>query len=129
MTQDADRSTTVPPGAAAADNGGASRRTRRLPIAGVLVALEAPTIAPQPWVVDAIDINANGMGLVLPPEIPEDAEVLLSFSLSDAVAFSRLAGTVRHHAGASGGVRFGTWPQDQRLELLEFLVRAYESEV
>lgn len=110
------------------DGSQASRRTRRLPIHGVLVAIDAPSVAKHPWVVDAIDINANGIGLVLPPEVPEGAHVLLSFKLDDDRELAQVPGVVRHRAGASGGVRFGTWTQADRLTLLEFLVGAYERE-
>lgn len=110
------------------DGSPASRRTRRLPIHGVLVAIDAPSVAEHPWVVDAIDINANGIGLVLPPEVPEGVDVLLSFKLDDDRELAQVPGIVRHRAGASGGVRFGTWSQADRLTLLEFLVGTYERE-
>ncbi len=77
-------------------------------------------------VVDAIDLNANGLGLVLPPELLEGTRVLLSFRL-DEHEFSRLPAMVRHKLGVSGGVRFEPWPERERLKLLEFLVRVYES--
>lgn len=109
------------------DEAASRRRVRRTPIHGLLVALDAPGVSDQPWVVDAMDINANGLGLVLPPELPEGTEVLLSFELDDHLRFSRLPATVLHRMGASGGVRFDRWPQDERLKLLEYLVRRYES--
>ena len=105
-----------------------TRNTRRRPIHGVLVALDAPTVADQPWVVDAIDINGSGMGVVLPPEIPEGTDILLSFKLAEEVEFSRMPASVRHQVGLSGGLRFGPWPASERLKLLEWLVQAYESE-
>lgn len=105
-----------------------TRRTRRRSIHGVLVALDIPTLAEHPWVVDAIDINGSGMGLVLPPEVPEGTEVYLSFKLGEETEFSRLPATVRHQVGTSGGVRFAEWPVSERLKLLEWLVREYEGE-
>ena len=103
------------------------RRVRRQPIHGLLVAIDAPKVATKPWVVDAIDINANGLGLVLPPEIPEGTEVFLSFKLGEISEFSRVPATVLHQMGTSGGVRFGTWPDEDRLRLLEYLVYLYET--
>ena len=105
-----------------------SRRTRRrLPIPGVLVAID--TVADdQHYVADAIDINALGLGLVLPPELPEGTLVELTFKLRDEAVFSRLAAVVRHQVGTSGGVSFESWPPAERLKLLELLVEYYESE-
>lgn len=102
------------------------RRTRRMSIPGVLVAIDAPEIADGHFVVDAIDLNADGLGLVLPPELPEGAEVELSFKLEDGLELSRVPAIVRHRAGSSGGVRFEGWSGEDRLQLLEFLVRRYE---
>lgn len=103
------------------------RRRRRASIHGVLVAIDAPELSSDPWVVDAIDINARGLGLVLPPELLEGTRVLLSFKLGDDGRFSRLPATVRHLRGISGGVRFEPWPDADRLKLLEYLVRVYET--
>ncbi len=102
------------------------RRTRRASIHGLLIAIDAPEISSEPWVVDAIDINSNGMGLVLPPELLADTRVLLSFKL-DHYEFSRLPAVVQHKVGVSGGVRFETWPTSERFKLLEYLVSVYES--
>ncbi len=113
--------------AAQSSAGGSQRRSRRRPIHGVLVAIDAPKIADQPWVVDAIDISAYGIGLVLPPELPAGTEVLLSFRLDEQTEFSRVPAVVRHHDGLSGGVRFEPWPAADRLLLLECLVGFYEA--
>ena len=104
-----------------------SRRNRR-PIHGVLVAVDAPSLADKPWVVDGIDISANGMGLVLPPEIAEGTEVLLSFKLEDGLELSRVPAEVRHQMSATGGVSFHAWASGDRLRLLEYLVAWYEKE-
>jgi len=106
------------------------RRSRRIAIPGVLVAVDAPGIAAEPWVVDALDVSPTGLGLMLPPELPEGTEVLLSFKLDEELDFSRLPATVQHREGtSSGGVRFDRWPDSERLKLLEFLVRYYEEAV
>ncbi len=102
------------------------RRSRRRPIHGILVAIEAPAFPEGHWVADAIDINANGMGLVLPPELEAGTEVRLSFRLDDEVELSRVPATVRHREGLSGGVRFSRWSDADRLKLLEYLVPFYE---
>lgn len=104
-----------------------SRRSSRLSIHGVLVAVDAPSLAGKPWVVDAIDINANGMGLVLPPEIAEGIEVFLSFKLADDLELSQVPAVVRHQVSATGGVAFKPWPANERLKLLEYLVAWYEN--
>ncbi|MEL7059172.1 MAG: PilZ domain-containing protein [Acidobacteriota bacterium] len=104
------------------------RRQRRL-IHGVLVAIDAPDLSDQPWVVDAIDINANGMGLVLPPEVAEGTEVFLSFKLADELEVSRMPAVVRHSLGTTGGVAFGAWPPAERLRLLESLIDWYERDL
>lgn len=109
------------------DNPLDERRSRRLPIPGVLVAIDAPRVAPEPWAVDAIDLNANGLGLVLPEELPNGLVVELSFELNERVSFSRLPAEVRHRWGSSGGVCFRDWPDSERLKLLEYLVRRFES--
>jgi len=97
-----------------------SRRTRRrLPIHGVLVAIDAPHVADQHWVVDALDINADGLGLVLPPELPEGTAVELTFKLREDSVFSRMPALVRHQMGSSGGVRFEHWPESERIKLLD----------
>ncbi len=102
------------------------RRTLRAPVHGLLIAIDAPELSPEPWVVDTIDINSGGMGLVLPPELLEGTRVLLSFKLGRH-EFSRLPATVQHKLGVSGGVRFEAWPAAERLKLLEYLVSVYES--
>ncbi len=47
------------------------RRTRRAPIHGLLIAVDVPELSSEHWVVDGIDLNSRGMGLVLPPELLE----------------------------------------------------------
>ncbi len=113
--------------AAARERDLSRRNAVRIPIHGLLVAIDAPEIAGDAWVVDAIDINSRGLGLVLPPELPTGASVMLSFKLGDDLEFSRLPATVLHRLTVSGGVRFEPWPAAERLKLLEYLVRRYET--
>lgn len=103
-------------------------RRRRRTIHGVLVAIDVPEKSAHPWVVDGIDISSSGMGLVLPDEdFFEGQVVLLSFQLDDGSQFSRMPAVVRHQMTASGGVEFRQWPAGERLKLLEYLVRWYET--
>ncbi len=104
------------------------RRSLRLPIPGVLVALEAPAVARKPWVVGALDLSADGMGLVLPAGLPPDCDVRLSFQLADGTSFSRVPARVQHGAGQGGGVRFQGWTDAERLKLLEYLIRVYDGD-
>lgn len=91
------------------------------------MAIEAPDVARKPWVVGAVDVSSHGMGLLLPSGLPAECEVRLSFQLSDGTAFSRVPARVQHAEGQTGGVRFGAWTDSERLKLLEYLVRAYDS--
>lgn len=113
-------------GGAGETEGSSGRRAKRNPIGDLLVAVDAPEVAAEPWVVDAFDINSLGLGLVLPPELAEGTQVFLSFRLADQVEFSRLPAVVSHQLGVSGGVRFEIWPTEDRLRLLEYLVEVYE---
>ena len=71
-------------GVSGSDGEAQARRTRRASVHGVLVAIDAPDLMSEPWVVDAIDLSSSGLGLVLPPELLEDTRVLLSFRLGDS---------------------------------------------
>ena len=94
------------------------------------MAIDAPHLTDQPWVVDAIDISSTGMGLVLPDELEAGQRVYLSFQLDDGPEFSRVPALVRHQRNVfSGGVSFEAWPSAERLKLLEYLVSWYENEV
>ncbi len=113
-------------GAGGSEKDAPPRRARRAPIHGLLVAVDAPELSSEHWVVDGIDINSLGMGLVLPPELLEGTRVLLSFRLGER-ELSRLPATVQYKVGVSGGVRFDPWPEVERLKLLEYLVSVYET--
>jgi hypothetical protein len=107
---------------------GVPRRSRRRPIHGVLVAIDAPSSSSGPYVVDALDVNADGIGLVMPPDLPPGTFVRLSFRLDERTSFSQVPAIVLHHDGQSAGVRFLPWAEGERLALLEYLVRHYEGE-
>lgn len=97
-------------------------------ISGVLVELEAPSEAAGRWSVDAVDLNADGMGLVLPNALAPGTEVLLSFRLDETCEFTRVPAIVLHQeqVAGTGGVHFGAWNAADRLRLLEWLVDFYE---
>jgi hypothetical protein len=105
-----------------------ARRTRRLAVPGMLVEIEAPGISDQPWVVAAVDLSAEGMGLVLPDALAPGTPVLLTFQLGGGCNLARVPATVLHRQpqAGGGGVTFDRWPPEDRLCLLEFLVRWYE---
>lgn len=123
VTNDADQRLT---GVSGSEKATHPRRARRASINGLLIAIDAPELSSEPWVVDGIDINSIGMGLVLPPELLEGTRVLLSVKL-DEYELVRLPATVQHKIGVAGGVRFEAWPDSERLKLLEYLVSVYES--
>ena len=100
------------------------RRSRRRPLPGVLVALEAPADSEELcWAGNAIDVNGDGLGLALPPEVAVGSEVLLTFHL-DGVSYARVPAVVlRHDEGYGvGAVRFAEWPDRVRLALVTYLL-------
>jgi PilZ domain len=108
----------------------ARRQARRIPVGGLLVAIDAPEVSPQPWVVEAIDVNSRGMGLMLPAELAPGTQVGLTFKLGGGFEASRLPATVLHsRSDGVGAVSFEPWPDAERRELLEYLVGRYEGVV
>jgi len=103
-----------------------TRRSRRIVLDAVPVTVEAPSYsaaAAEGWVVAGIDISVDGMGLSLPPEIPEGTFVLLSCHLDSEATFTRLPAKVVHSKEHGSGVRFEAWHETERLMLMEFLLR------
>ncbi len=99
------------------------RRTRRLLVPAVQVTLELPGTPSSLCVADALDVNRDGLGLVLPPEFEAGTEVLLTFLLDEHTFFYRVPGVVvRQHLGV-GGVRFEGWSEVDRNALLAYLER------
>jgi hypothetical protein len=107
-----------------------SRRPRRRLVTGMLVGVEAPDLGDHRWVVDAVDLSSNGMGLVLPDDIPPGSSVLLTLRLSEGCDLARVPATVLHREpqASAGGVSFDTWNAADRLCLLEHLVHWYEGD-
>jgi hypothetical protein len=102
---------------------GDRRRSRRRLVPDVFVMLGAPTSQKPSWAGNAVDINGDGLGLALPPEVEVGSEVLLSFRLGDT-AYERLPATVlrQDREFGVGAVRFGGWPLEARQALLSFLL-------
>lgn len=101
------------------------RRSQRLPIPFVRVEIE---LAEEPiqvgWAGSAIDINCDGMALMLPSDLGPGRPLMLSFSTHDDTSFKRVpARVVRYDAATgSGAVEFSDWNTDDTLALLNFLV-------
>lgn len=105
-----------------------TRRSRRRPLPGVLVQIETREEVSRRWVVDAVDLSADGMGLVLPEELAAGTPVLLSLRLDGESALAAVPAIVQHREPGVGGMHFEPWDDDDRLVLLEYLVRRYESD-
>ena len=102
------------------------RRSRRRPIPGTLVEVRTTTASGRKWVVDGVDLSADGMGLVLPDELKIGTPVLLTFQLDNGARIESVPATVQHREPGVGGVQFEDWPEEDRLALLEYLVHRYE---
>lgn len=101
------------------------RRSRREPIATVHVEIRSSPDEEDPqWAGSAVDLNASGMALVLPPELESGARVFLTFQLGK-VTFSRVHGdVVRQDAVGVGAVRFVDWNDEDKLALISYLQEA-----
>lgn len=100
------------------------RRSRRRVTPGLLVAIEAPRRSPDScWVGTGLDINGDGLGIALPPDVEVGDEVMLSFQLAGS-DLRRVPGVVlrRDDAYGVGAIRFHPWPETERLSLLGFLL-------
>lgn len=101
------------------------RRSRRRPLAGAYVALEAPSLEPELcWASTVIDVNGDGMGLVLHSDARPGDEVLVSFRLDRDRAVMRAPAVVLRQEGGFGvgAVRFLPWTEDNRLALVSYLL-------
>lgn len=111
------------------------RRAPRVPVPDLIVAVE-PTeiegVVPEAfdaamdspaWACAAIDISRDGLGMILPSEVPIGAELLLTFKLDEQTYFSRVSGiVVRKQSGFGlGAVCFHGWTDSDLRALEAFL--------
>ncbi len=98
------------------------RMSRREPIAKIYVEIRRSADSEIPdWAGTAVDVNSNGMALVLPPDMATGTRVSLSFALGE-VEFSCVpAEVVRQDVVGVGAVRFVDWSDADQLELLAYL--------
>lgn len=100
------------------------RRSRRRLTPGLLVAIEAPQRAPDScWVGTGLDINGDGLGIALPPDVEVGDEVMLTFQVGGA-DLRRVPGVVLRQDAAYGvgAIGFRAWPESERLTLLGYLL-------
>lgn len=100
---------------------GERRRWRRHPTPGILITLEASGTPAEPWISTALDINQESLGLTLPPPLESGQEVLVTFSLDDALAFRRLPSVVQRCGVLAGAVRFRWRSSGDCQRLIRFL--------
>ena len=103
-------------------NAGERRESRRTLIAKLEVEVRLEHSAEDPdWSGTAVDINASGLALVLPPELAPGTRVYLTFQLGSS-KFSRLPGlVVRQDRVGVGAVTFEDWETKHQMRLRTFL--------
>ena len=76
------------------------------------------------WAGYAIDINCDGMALMLPDGVSPGCPLMLSFRPNRDVAFRRVPARVVHYEASTGwgAVEFANWSTADTLALLSFLV-------
>ncbi len=101
---------------------GERRESRRALIAKLEVEVRLEQSAEDPdWSGTAVDINASGLALVLPPELAPGTRVYLTFQLGGS-KFSRLPGlVVRQDRVGVGAVEFEHWETKDQMRLRTFL--------
>ena len=102
---------------------GERRLTERAPIADVYVEMRRePDNEVPDWAGSAVDINASGMALVLPPDLQPGERVYLSFQLDELAVFEAVPGmVVRQDFVGVGAVRFEEWTETDQLALISYL--------
>ena len=99
------------------------RRSRRREAYGTFVAIEAPSVSKDfCWSGTIIDINGDGMALTLPPEMHPGIKVHLTLGLGPQAYLNRVPAVVIRLQEGVGAVRFETWPEEDRLKLLSYLL-------
>ncbi len=77
------------------------------------------------WPARLVDISGGGLAMKLPPErldIDVGAPTYLSMLFDDRIRFDRVPATFVRLEGDVGAVEFGTWPEEDRLKLLDLLL-------
>ena len=94
-----------------------------MPFVKVEIELAAEPI-PVGWAGSAIDINCDGMALMLPDGVQRGCPLMLSFQADGDTSFRRVPARVVHHEAAFGwgAVEFADWSTEDTLSLLSFLV-------
>ena len=98
------------------------RESRRTLIAKLEVEVRLERSAEDPdWSSTAVDVNATGLALVLPPELAPGTRVFLTFQLGSS-KFNRMPGLVVRQARVGvGAVEFENWETAELMRLRTFL--------
>ncbi len=99
------------------------RRSRRREAYGKFVAIEAPSVSEEAcWSGTLMDINGDGMALILPDELTPEIEVFLTLGLDQHTHLERVPAVVVRQEDGLGAVEFKKWPEEDRLKLLSYLL-------
>lgn len=99
------------------------RRSRRRQAYGKFVAIEAPSVSEDAcWSGTLMDINGDGMALTLPEVLEPGVKVFLTLGLDQHTHLERVPATVVRQEGGVGAVEFEQWPDEERLNLLGYLL-------
>jgi hypothetical protein len=80
---------------------------------------------PEPsWMCSAVDINGDGMALILPPDATPGSRLRLSFEPDEVTSFHAVPCVVTRQDAATGygAVEFAGWSEENLIELWAFLV-------
>ena len=104
---------------------GEHRESPRELIAQLFVGMGPDDSVDDPiWVASAVDINLNGMSMVLPPELRPGDRIRLNLQLDDQYILTRVpALVVRPEVAGVGAVKFVEWSDGDRLALASSLLR------
>jgi len=102
----------------------AKRRSRRLPLPGVRVEVSREGEPEPSWMCSAIDINGDGLALILPPDVGPGTRLRLSFQPDAETSFHSVPSIVTRQDPATGygAVEFSGWSEENLIELWAFLV-------
>lgn len=98
------------------------RRSRRRPIPRVRITIAESGNPVVTGLADAVDINQDGLGLVLTSDFEPGREILLSFELDGTARFHRLPAVVLRQELGVGAVQFERWSEQERRRLRAHLM-------